>query len=331
MMPGKNIKIFLNYFLGPVLFTWLSWSVYRQIRQQPDLELSWYQIRDSFSGIRIGYLFAVMGLMIANWSLEAVKWKQSVIHVEKVSFFTALKAVLSGVSFSVTMPNRVGEYLGRILYMKEGNRLRTISLTILCSISQLLITLLAGITGLLFIKERIYASEMMKDWNVIWVQVVSFGTVAVFLITLLFYFRVSLFAKWIDRLPKSEKYSYLIAEVGRTDATLLFKLLSLSAVRFCVFTLQYYLLFCFFDVDLSWWQCFQAVSVLFLVLTVIPGFALLDFGIRGYAGLQLAGLFSSNNVGITFTTTAIWFINLILPAITGSLLMLGLKLFSGKK
>jgi len=42
-------------------------------------------------------------------------------------------------------------------------------------------------------------------------------------------------------------------------------------------------------------------------------------------------LFSSNNVGITFTTTAIWFINLILPAITGSLLMLGLKLFSGKK
>ena len=47
----------------------------------------------------------------------------------------------SGVSFSVTTPNRSGEYLGRVLYMDEGNRLRVISLTILGSISQLIVTI----------------------------------------------------------------------------------------------------------------------------------------------------------------------------------------------
>ena len=70
-------------------------------------------------------------------------------------FFRSLKAIFSGVSFSVTTPNRIGEYFGRMLYMNEGNRLKVISLTILGSLSQLIVTILFGLLGLLILQSDI--------------------------------------------------------------------------------------------------------------------------------------------------------------------------------
>src|ERR1044071_1101258 len=122
-LQHKNIKIFVNYFLGPLLFIWLSYSIYRQIIKQPDLEESWVQIRHSFESPLVWNLVLVILLMILNWAIEAFKWKLTIEKVQEISFLTAFKAVLSGLSFSVTTPNRIGEYLGRVLYMKEGKRI----------------------------------------------------------------------------------------------------------------------------------------------------------------------------------------------------------------
>src|SRR5690606_33009374 len=160
----KKLRIFVNTFLGPALFIWLSWSVYRQIREQPDLERSWQHIKQSFHGSMIWNLVAVFFLMLLNWSLETFKWKLAVSKVQQVDFFTAFRAVLSGVSFSVTTPNRVGEYLGRVLYMKEGNRLKAISLTITGSISQLIITLIMGFTGLIILKPLIEKAQLITSF-----------------------------------------------------------------------------------------------------------------------------------------------------------------------
>ena len=85
------------------------------------------------------------------------------------------------------------------------------------------------------------------------------------------------------------------------------------------------MLFLLFDVQVSWWESFWSVSVSFLVMAAIPTFAIAELGIRGRVGLLLTGLFSSNNAGIIFTTAGIWIINLIIPAIAGSLLILSIK------
>ena len=74
MKWNRNSKIFIHYFLGPLLFCWLSWSIYREIRKQPDLENAWRSIRDSFNSPRVWNLSGVIVLMIANWAIEALKW-----------------------------------------------------------------------------------------------------------------------------------------------------------------------------------------------------------------------------------------------------------------
>jgi uncharacterized membrane protein YbhN (UPF0104 family) len=328
MKLNKNIKIFINYFLGPVLFIWLSWSIYREIKNQPDLGNAWQHIRESFNSPLIWNLAGVIALMLVNWSVEAIKWRISIHEVQQVSFLKAFKAVLSGVSFSVSTPNRVGEYLGRVMYMDEGNRLKTISITIVGSISQLIITLLMGSIGLVILRSTIEEGHLISS---IWMKVILYGVLITLSVLTLFYFKLSLLIKWVDRLPGSNRFAYLVRALEDFNATLLLKLLSLSLLRFIVFIIQYYLLFSLFNVEITWWQSFWVMSVSFLILASIPSFAILELVQRGYVIKTIAGLYSTNIAGIGLTTAGIWLINLIIPAIIGSLLILGIKkIYAGK-
>lgn len=322
MKLNRTIKIFINYLLGPLLFAWLSWSIYRQIVRQPDLGHAWEQISASLHSSHLWYLVAVVLLMGCNWSLEAMKWKIAVAPVQRVSFGRALRAILSGVSFSVSTPNRVGEYFGRVLYMDEGKRLKTISITIVGSISQLLITLLMGGIGLLILRPAIESRNLV---SAPWMQVIIYGVFAVLLVLTLFYFRLSWLIRWSNRIPGSRRFAYLVNALEDFDATLLWRLLSLSAVRFAVFITQYYLLFRLFTVDITGWQVLWTVSVSFLVMAVIPSIAITELVQRGKVMTTVVGVFSTNGLGINLAVAGIWFINLILPAIVGSLLILSIK------
>ena len=331
MKFNKNIKIFLNYFLGPLLFIWLSVSIYNQVKHQPDLETSWIKIKQSIQSPEIWNLVFVILLMIINWSIEAMKWKISICQIQPVSFLKSFRAVLSGVSFSVNTPNRIGEYLGRVLYIEEGNRLKVVSLTIVSSMSQLIVTLLAGTIGLVCIKNKIETSEMLHGYDSsLWLQVLLCGIIIVLLILTVFYFRLSLLATLVDRLRHAARYAWLVNSLKNVHATLLLKLLSLSAIRYFVFVVQYFLLFRLFEVSIGWWQCFWGISVVFLVLAIIPTFAIAELGIRGKVSLKLLGLFSANTLGISLTTATIWLINLVIPAIAGSLLIVSIKIFKNR-
>jgi len=144
-------------------------------------------------------------------------------------------------------------------------------------------------------------------------------------VMLLLYFRLSWLAKWINRLPAGGKYVQWIQVVGEMEFGLLLRLLLISCLRFFVFATQYYLLFLLFGVELSWWQGFWSVSVSFLVLSIIPTFAIAELAQRGYIAKTIIGLYSANITGIVFTTASIWVINLVMPAIAGSLLILGIR------
>lgn len=328
MRLNKNIKIFLNYFLGPLLFLWLSFSIYQQIRNQSHLEASWLHIKQSFQSTKVIYLLLTVLLMFCNWGLEAAKWRLAVHSVHRVSFGQAFKAILSGVSFSVTIPNRIGEYLGRILYMPEGKRLQVISLTVICSISQLLVTLLMGTFGFFILKTSLIRSGLI---SVVGAQFIGFGLLGLIAILTVFYFSLSALERWLERSVKRASWLYLVQAVRSFDMQRLGQLVTLSTVRYAVFVTQYILLFRLFEVNVSVVDGFWVMSLVFLALAVIPTIALVEVGLRGQISLQLVGLFAANNLGILLTSITIWGINLIIPALAGSLLILSLRLFTQRK
>lgn len=327
MQVNKNIKIFINYFLGPLLFLWLAASIYDQIMRQPHLAQSWQHVKNTAGSSRILCLPAVVLLMFVNWSLEARKWQLSVRRVQALSFGQAFRAILSGVSFSVTLPNRIGEYAGRLLYLEEGRRLRSVSLTIVGSISQLLITITCGISGFLLLQPSLVASGLISP--LMFRFVASAMVVTVVLLTI-FYFSAGSIGRWVEGWKRLQRYGYLLYSLKSFNVQLLGTLLLLSFLRYLVFIVQYYLLFVLFGVDASPGTVWSVISLMFLVMAVIPTIALVEVGLRGSISLQLMGLFTGNSLGILLASVSIWLINLVLPALAGSILIFGLKVFKRK-
>ncbi|GAA4317999.1 lysylphosphatidylglycerol synthase domain-containing protein [Flaviaesturariibacter amylovorans] len=310
--------------LGPLLFAWLVYSIRGQVLRQPHLAASWKEISAAFTSGQALYLGAIILLMGVNWGLEAAKWRLLVAPVQPIGFWHALRAVLSGVSFSVTMPNRIGEYLGRMLYLPEGKRLRIIALTLVGSLAQLLITLWVGTASVLILKGRLISSGLVHP--LAW-QFGFFGLLAITLALTIFYCSVSVFERWLERITNRASWIYLVEALQEFGMQRLGRLLLLSGARYAVFVIQYVLAFHLFGVVVSLPVAAVVMGAVFLALAIIPSVVLLEVGIRGQVSLQLIGLFSANSLGILLSSVSIWFINLVVPALAGSLLILGIKIF----
>lgn len=327
----KRTKIFFNYIIGPIVFVWLITTIYHQVSNQKNFNDSWHQIVQSISGPQSWKFYLVIILMLFNWGFEARKWQLLIKPIEAVSFFTAFRAVLSGLALSLNIPNRLGEYIGRMAYMHEGNRLRSIALTIVGSISQVIITLVMGIIGLMYMRFFILDStHQLEGLSVLWLNglmyILSAGTV----ITILIYYRISFLIQVIEKIPFINKYVFFIKNLEDFNWRELTNILFLSGLRYLVFVMQYLLLLQVFNVNIETLNAISAISVLFLVLAIIPTIPIAELGVRGEAGIQLFGLLSINKIGIIATAAGIWIINLILPALAGSLFILGIKFFRNK-
>lgn len=326
LQPNKTIKIFTNYFLGPLLFGWLLYSIWHQLQAQQGLHASWKEVKQSM-GSAVPVLTSVVLLMLANWGIEAAKWQLAVAAVHPVRWGTAFKAVLAGVAFSVTMPNRIGEYAGRIMYLPEGVRLKSVAVTVVGSISQLLITLVCGAAGFLFLGKALLASGMLSE---VWYRVVLFGTVGVIAVVGLLYFAAGSIGGGLERWFTTSRYLYLVQSLKRMDTNILLLLLVLSFLRYLIFIVQYFLLFSFFGVEASFWQVSCVVSTMFLAMAALPTVALAELGFKGEISLQLMSLFTQNGLGVVLASASVWAINLMLPALLGCLLILSIRVFNKK-
>ncbi len=327
---NKNIKLIFNYVLGPLVFIILVYSIYRQVQQKPDWRTSLQEISEVFNSDALLPLVAVVCLMLLNWGLEARKWQLAVRKLQVISLARSFKAIFTGNTMAFFTPNRIGEYMGRMLYLKQGRRIESIAVTLVCSMAQLLITLVMGLVGLIFIRDEMLQRPEGQD-ILLWMEVLLYFVIGAILFVAAFYFRVAWLVRRFEKIALLGKFVRYIKVLDSFNATILWRILSLSGFRYLVFLLQYYLLFRVFDVDISWAESFFAISVVFLILAIVPSIAILsDLGIRWKASIELVHLFSANSVGILATSLAIWTINLVIPALMGSLLILGIKLFRNK-
>lgn len=327
----KHYKIWLNYVLGPVLFIILAVSIYYKVRNQASLQEAKDLLKSAVSSDNIPIILLLVTLVAVNWGIEARKWHVLVKRIQPVNYFTAYKAVLSGVSLSLFVPNGIGDYAGRLVYMNEGNRLKSITLTLVGSMAQLIVTLTAGLAGLLYLKNGTWAQlDQFKGLSAFLVNGIIFMIGAGSLLLLIIFFKLNWLTVMFEKIPLVHKYRFMVEyleTISRKDLT---RILSLSVGRYCIFIVQYMAMLHIFNVQAGTADTIATIAVLFLVLAILPTIPVADLGMRGEAGLQLFGLLSLNKLGIIATTAGIWLINLILPAVAGSLFILGIKLFRNR-
>lgn len=324
MANYKKIKKFINYIIGPLLFVAIAWFIYRKIAAIPDLDHHAAMLRASVEGSGKWMLVVAFLFVFFNWGIEALKWKQLVSHLMKFPFSDAIQSVLAGVSFTMLTPNRMGEFLGRALYMPDGSRIKTAALTSIGSLSQIIITLAGGITGLTLL---ILSGVDLHHWPELLLNSLKYGTWTALMAALLVYFNLGLVVRLAENWPPLARYSIFIHAIGEIHLKELLKILGLSFIRYVVFFLQYWYVSEAFGLGLSLHTVFICTSIMFLILTLIPSISLAELGIRNQVSLYVFGLFTENALGIVVLTTTIMVINIILPAIVGSLILLSVRLF----
>jgi len=307
------------------LFAILSVSIYRQVHSQPNLGAAWVQVKQSYTSWK---LWLVLFLMLVNWGIEAKKWQILVSSVQRVSFLKSFMAIFTGQAIGLNTINGVGEYVGRVIYLEDGNRLRAVAISMVGSISQIIVTMIMGIVGLIYMRTHVFdATHHLQGLSIFWLNgimyLLSFGVI----IVLLVYFELSWLTKLVEKIPFVAKYSFFIQKLEELTWKELAGILLLSFIRYFVFIAQYILLLQVFGVEASWISAGWTVCVMFLVLAIVPTIPLAELGVRGETSQQLLGLISGNSLGILFTAAGIWFINRAVPAVAGSLFILGVRLF----
>lgn len=331
MILNKKLKIFLNYFVGPVLFVWITYSIYQQIQRQADVHQSWELIKSAFKGSQLWKLLLVIILMFINWGIEARKWQILVSKIQVVSFGRAYRAIFSGQALAFNTLNRIGESAGRAIFLEEGNRLRGIVLSVVGSMSQIIVTFVMGLLGLLYLRLAILDdTHAVEGFSLFWLDGFIYAITVGIVLFILLYFRLSGFIKLLEKIPFIARHKFFVQKLEDFHWKELTRILFLSSCRYVVFVVQYVLLLQVFEVKVSLVEAAAMVSVMFLILAVVPTIALAELGFRGKVSIQLFGLLSTNTVGIIATTAGIWIINLIIPAIAGSLFILGIRLFRNK-
>lgn len=315
---NKNIKIILNRLIGPVLFVWISYSIYQQILKQPDLHSSLGYLKESFRGHQLWKFLPVLFLMGFNWLFEAAKWKVLVDPLEPTSLIQSLKTVLAGLATGLGTPNPIGEYGGRALFMRKENRMGSLSATAVSSFSQLLVTMIFGVTGMFILKTDNTDNPL-----------IVFSAAGVFSIVCCYvYFHPARIISIVIWFPFSQKILPHLTILEKLPVTVLLRVLFLSSIRYLIFVCQFILLLEIMRVDVDWWQALWSVSILYLILAIVPSVALLELSVRAKAGILLFQTMSKNIVGIYTASTGIWLVNVIVPAVIGSIFLMKRKIFN---
>ncbi|MEZ7866730.1 MAG: lysylphosphatidylglycerol synthase domain-containing protein [Paludibacteraceae bacterium] len=276
----------------------------------------WNELKISFLNHEIQrfvYFAAILFLMPLNWAIETAKWQLLLSGTVSQSFGDALKSVLAGLNTGFVTPNRIGEFAGRILLLPPAHRPAGVAMSVINSVTQNIIIVVVGLAGAVVYFSEHYSNLTLKNYLIILFSVIS--------ITLLIYF---LFPSFIGKL-KTDRWSKNLRNAVNSLAAIkrnkLSAVLGISAVRYCVFCLQFYLMLLFFNIEISPLQALAAIPVMYLLITFTPSLAAAEPAIRGSAAVFIFSVYSPDEVGILLTGILIWLVNFVVPMLVGSVLI----------
>lgn len=312
---GRTLLVVFRWgiFLLACAFLWAQWSA---DKGRSALEALGHLDRE---GVLPGLLLGMLLLMALNWGIEAGKWRWLVAPVERVGLRRAIAATLAGASVGLITPNRTGEFVGRVLFLGPRVRAEGAFATALGSIAQFLVTLTAGACGMLVLHVK-GAAFPWADGRIT-LALLSL-TLLVACCALVLYLFPSLLRQLLMVLPvlrRLERASSVLNTYGRRE---LLVVLFLSTLRYLVFAGQYVWLLRVFDAGTPAEDALFAVPLIYLVSTLVPTVMLTELGVRSSVAVAVMLPLGGSGPAVVMATTLLWTINVALPAVIGSVVLL---------
>jgi uncharacterized membrane protein YbhN (UPF0104 family) len=273
-------------------------------------------------------LFLIFLLMFANWSLEAIKWKYSIRKTERIGFLRAFAAVWSGVTIGTITPNRIGEFAGRIMFLKPENRKIAATQTLYGDLSQFITTIMFGIIGIsIFFVSK--SASHVGFFSEIGIFIISFCAL---IISIFIFFYFNQLIRWINKIGFLKKIFRSFIPVEKFNPREKFVILTLSILRYTVFSFQFFLAISVLKIEISLIDCLTATSSMYLAVHLFPNIALAEPGVRISFSAIFFGAFTQSISGVAIASLIIYIINVLIPIFIGGInLLLSRRKISNSK
>ena len=266
-------------------------------------------------------MISVILLMLLNWFLESLKWKFLLRDIEKIDTWKAIESVFCGLTWAVFTPNRIGEYGGRVFFLSPRMRIRGLVAMGVGAIGQMVITNVLGSLALLwffmnFIKLN---SILIFSLSILIVLFCSF--------MLLFYFNIQWLYGLLMKINFLKRYRRFLIIFSKYKHADIVQILLYSFSRYLIFTIQYFLVIHLLVPDIQLFDMAMVLFIFYFIQSALPSLDLLDIGVRASVATYFFAFITNQEIAIMAAIACVWLINLIIPAIFGSVFVFKLNFF----
>jgi len=323
------MKIKLLNFKIENAWVWLKWLIFCLVaflmysiiqKRQVDIGFISFQLKRVLS-LKNSIMFLLVFLMsFLNWGLEAKKWQILTSQVETLSFKDSMKSVLIGLSFGFISQADLGDLAGKMILIKKENRKKSTGAVLLGGGIQTFISLIFGSLGLGYFMINVFSEISPLEYILFYSCLMG-----IFVVIVLLHNR-----KNIDQLFDNVSilsYSKPFLMVLKSYSTVeIYQIFIFSVSRFLIFSIQFLIILLIFQIDLPIIVLLMIIFIVFFVKTIIPSFSFIsDLGIRGVTSIYLFEFYKINPSIVIASTFTLWFINILLPVLIGTFVLLRLK------
>lgn len=301
------------------------WFIFQKLSDNQSIG-NFRALTNSLSPTRVWIIVIILFLlMLLNWFIEAVKWKYLVRNVEKITTWRAVESVFCGLTWAVFTPNRIGEYGGRVFFLSPRKRIIGVISMAVGSVGQMVVTNVLGSLALLWFVGSFIPLNIIINFALTFL-------VAIFCsFFLLFYFNIRLIDGLLAKVKVIKPFRRFFRILARYKKADLLKILLYCLSRFAVFTTQYCLVINLLIPGIPIFSMVLMLFILFFIQSALPSLDLFDIGVRALTATYFFGFLTDQEVAIMAATACIWLVNLIIPAVMGSVFVLKLNFFGSTR
>ncbi|MEM1054178.1 MAG: lysylphosphatidylglycerol synthase transmembrane domain-containing protein [Bacteroidota bacterium] len=277
-------------------------------------------MREAVSHANGWLVLTALALLPVSIGLETLRWWRLVRCVNPdVTYVSALVAVLGGYPLGLLTPGRVGEYVGRAALLQGIPGGQAAALTFGEKMATLAAVLVVGLVALAHFLGTVASPSPL------WPAVAVFTTLWTGALLLALLFPSGARGVLGTLLPFAPVRRALDAfeAISRREAAVL---IGLSFVRYAVFTGQFVLLTLAFAPDTSAFAATAGVALVYFAKSAVHSVTLGDLGVREGAAVFFLGAHGIPEAAALDASLAVFAINLLLPALVGTPLLLRLRL-----
>lgn len=284
-------------------FGYIAYSIWGQIRKGVSLNLDHFTLLP---------LAVAVVLVPANWLVEAVKWRGLVSSLQRLSILQSARSVLAGLAYSMPTPNRIGDFAGRIMFLEPQNRTNGAMSAFIGSYAQVLAIAAFGVAAFALNPPLPEAFQCIADCHAM--------LLAIFAAFLGLAFCLYFFVGEIASRFKFRAWPWLerfVASASLHSRSQLAKAFLYSCLRYAVFSSQFFLVLMSVGMAADSPDMFCAIAFTYCIVTLIPTFALAEWGVRGSVALIFLAPLGGQPAQIVGATVIVWLMNVGIPALAG--------------